>query len=129
MRPRDTAELSELYGRLRSHAGTVGKRREALIERVLAATFPPEETGEHRRRLGDVVSDLLAGLLEFDGLFTTAAKDFDPAKLSTAQTWEAIRETRRLLSALEDNQVEERIFETLGQIVANILPEHLAAAE
>ena len=36
-----------------------------------------------------------------------------------------MREARRLLSALEDQQVEERIFETLGQIVANILPEHL----
>ena len=39
--------------------------------------------------------------------------------------WEAIRETRRLLSALEDSKVEERIFETLGSLVANILPQHL----
>ena len=53
------------------------------------------------------------------------AAAISPAQLSTAQTWEAMRETRRLLSALEDPQVEERIFQTLCEIVANILPEQL----
>ena len=122
---RDTAELSRLYERLRLHAGEVGKRREALIARVLAATFSPQESGEEWRRLGVVVEGLLAALLDFDGLFSTPAPDFDPQMLTTAQTWEAMREARRQLYALEDRRIEERIFETLGQIVANILPEHL----
>ena len=67
---RDTAELSELYDRLRLHAGTVGKRREALFERVIAATFSPDETGEEWRRLRDIVRVLLGALLDFDGLFS-----------------------------------------------------------
>ena len=121
---RDSAELERLLDRLRRHSGTVGERREALIERVLADTFPPDRTAEHWHQLGDVVRQLLRALLAYDGLFAPAAA-ISPAQLSTAQIWEAMRETRRLLSALEDPQVEERIFQTLGQIVANILPEHL----
>ena len=121
---RDSAELERLLDRLRRHSGTIGERREALIERVLEGTFPPDRTAEHWRQLGDVVRQLLRALLAYDGLFAPAAA-ISPAQLSTAQTWEAMRETRRLLSALEDPQVEERIFQTLCEIVANILPEQL----
>ena len=41
---RDSAELGRLLDRLRRHSGTIGERREALIERVLADTFPPDRT-------------------------------------------------------------------------------------
>ena len=57
---RDSAELERLLDRLRRHSGTIGERREALIERVLEATFPPDRTAEHWHQLGDVVRAVAA---------------------------------------------------------------------
>ena len=119
---RDSNELFRLRDRLNRQSGTFQARREHLIDRVMGATMPGEDAGEWRQ-IGDVIRERLARILTYERLFVL--EEFSTSELSTSQIWEAISETKRQLAALEDARTQERIVETLTNIVLAILPEEL----
>ncbi|MBV9482313.1 MAG: ATP-binding protein [Acidobacteria bacterium] len=84
--------------------------------------MPGEDAGEWRQ-IGDVIRERLARILTYERLFVL--EEFSTSELSTSQIWEAISETKRQLAALEDARTQERIVETLTNIVLAILPEEL----
>src|SRR5690242_13117485 len=120
---RELSELSRLQARLRDYAGSIAARQNTLISRVLERVLA--EAGiTVEEPVGKAIRQLLTSILAFDGLFTL--DDFPhSAAGTTAGVWEAIRESRRRLAALEDRQVREAIAETLTRLAATILPEHL----
>src|ERR1700749_1839037 len=91
---RDSNELSRLRSRLNRQSGTFQERRDGLINRVMEATMPGEDTGEWRQ-IGDVIRERLARILTYERLFVR--EEFSTSELSTAQIWEAIAETKRQL--------------------------------
>jgi len=119
---RDSTELDSLRSRLKRHSGTLQERRDSLIDRVMEEAMPGEDTGEWRQ-IGEVIRERLARILTYERLFVL--EEFSTSYLSTSQIWEAIGETKRQLAALEDVPTQERIVETLTNIVLAILPEEL----
>jgi hypothetical protein len=122
----DSTELSRLRARLNRHSGIFQEQRDGLINRVMEATLPGDDTGEWHQ-IGDLIRERLARILTYERLFVL--EEFSTSQLSTAQIWEAIGETKRQLAALEDGQTQARIVETLTNIVRSILPEELPKAD
>jgi hypothetical protein len=117
----DSNELSRLRSRLNRHSGTFQEQRDSLINRVMEATLPGEDTGQWRQ-IGDLIRERIARILTYERLFVL--EEFSTSELSTAQIWEAIGETKRQLAALEDGQTQARIIETLTNLVREILPKN-----
>src|SRR3954470_2948695 len=123
---KERSHLFRLRDRLAQYLGSLPRRREDLQRRVIEQAHPAL-SHDPSSLLFQAVSTLLHNILTFEGLLLPPAPL--PQPLTTAHTWEAIKETSRALSAVEDPYTENRIIETLAPLIATILPAHLPPHE
>jgi hypothetical protein len=123
---RERSHLFQLRDRLARYSGSLTRRREDLQRRVIEQAHPAL-SHDPNSLLFQAMSTLLHNILTFEGLLLPPAPL--PQPLTTAYTWEAIRETSRALSAVEDPHTGNRIIEALASLIATILPAHLPPHE
>jgi hypothetical protein len=125
---REQKELSHLFRlreRLARFSGSLPKRREELLRRVVEQALPASHHDPHAL-LAQPVSRLVGDILTFEGLFLPPSP-LPPSQLTTARVWEEIKETIRALSVLEEPQTTNRIVQTLAQLTYNHCPAAAAA--